>query len=80
MRPSGQPSWASRGDRARWSLAADRSAVLTCRLLTSALVRLLRWASVTVTITGQWQLQITIRSDAFDEATVILPVSVHSPP
>jgi copper transport protein len=32
---------------------------------------------VTVTITGQWQLQITIRSDAFDETTVTIPVSVH---
>jgi copper transport protein len=32
---------------------------------------------VTVTITGQWQLQITIRSDAFDETTVTVPVSVH---
>jgi nitrogen fixation protein FixH len=32
---------------------------------------------VTITITGQWQLQITIRSDAFDETTVAIPVSVH---
>jgi copper transport protein len=32
---------------------------------------------VTVTITGQWQLQITIRSDAFDETTVTVPVSIH---
>jgi copper transport protein len=30
-----------------------------------------------VTLTGQWQLQITIRSDAFDETTVTLTVSVH---
>jgi copper transport protein len=30
-----------------------------------------------VTITGQWQLQVTIRSDAFDETTVTIPVSVH---
>jgi copper transport protein len=30
-----------------------------------------------VTITGQWQLRITIRSDAFDETTVTIPVSVH---
>jgi copper transport protein len=34
---------------------------------------------VTVIITGQWQLWITVRSDAFDETTVIVPVSVHSP-
>lgn len=34
-------------------------------------------APTIVTITGQWQLQITIRSDAFDEVTVMLPVSVH---
>lgn len=34
-------------------------------------------APVIVTITGQWQLQITIRTDAFDETTVSIPVSVH---
>jgi copper transport protein len=32
---------------------------------------------VIVTITGQWQVRITIRSDAFDETTVTIPVSVH---
>jgi len=32
---------------------------------------------VGITMTGQWQLRITIRSDAFDEATVAVPVSVH---
>jgi len=38
-----------------------------------------RYASqaVTMTITGQWQVQITIRSDAFDETTVVVPVPVH---
>jgi copper transport protein len=36
-------------------------------------------APVTVTITGQWQLWITVRSDAFDETTVSVPVSVRSP-
>ena len=34
-------------------------------------------APVIVTLTGQWQLQITIRSDAFDETTVTIPVPVH---
>jgi copper transport protein len=34
-------------------------------------------APVIVMLTGQWQVQITIRSDAFDETTVTLPVSVH---
>ena len=34
-------------------------------------------APVIVTITGQWQLLITIRSDAFDETTVTIPVPVH---
>ena len=33
--------------------------------------------AVTMTITGQWQLQITIRSDAFDETTVVVPIAVH---
>jgi copper transport protein len=32
---------------------------------------------VIVTLTGQWRVQITIRSDAFDETTVTLPVSVR---
>jgi copper transport protein len=32
---------------------------------------------VILSITGQWQLRITIRSDAFDETTVTVPVSVH---
>lgn len=38
-----------------------------------------RYASgaITVTITGQWQLQITVRSDAFDETTVAVPVPVQ---
>jgi copper transport protein len=34
-------------------------------------------APAIVTLTGQWQLQITIRSDAFDETTVMLQVSIH---
>jgi copper transport protein len=34
-------------------------------------------APVIVTITGQWSLRITIRSDAFDETTVTIPVAVH---
>jgi copper transport protein len=36
-----------------------------------------RYASgpIMVTITGQWQLHITIRSDASDETTVVLPVA-----
>lgn len=34
-------------------------------------------APAIVTITGQWQLRITIRSDAFDETTVTIAVSVR---
>jgi copper transport protein len=30
-----------------------------------------------VSTAGQWQLRVTIRSDAFDEVTVELPFSVH---
>jgi copper transport protein len=33
--------------------------------------------SVAMPFTGQWQLQITIRSDAFDETTVAVPVIVR---
>lgn len=32
---------------------------------------------VTLTITGQWRAEITIRSDAFDETSVFVPVVVH---
>jgi copper transport protein len=32
---------------------------------------------VTATLTGAWQLEITIRSDAFNETTVYVPVPVH---
>jgi copper transport protein len=34
-------------------------------------------APAIVTITGQWSLRITIRSDAFDETTVTIPVAVR---
>lgn len=34
-------------------------------------------APVTVSIIGQWQLRITIRSDAFNETTVAVPVPVR---
>ncbi len=33
--------------------------------------------SVPVTVTGKWQLLITVRSDAFDETSVIIPVTVN---
>jgi copper transport protein len=29
------------------------------------------------TVTGEWQLRITVRSDAFDETTVTVPVTVY---
>ena len=29
------------------------------------------------TFTGQWELQVTVRSDAFDETSVTFPVGVH---
>ena len=32
--------------------------------------------AVPISITGQWQLLITIRSDAFDETSVIIPAPV----
>jgi len=32
--------------------------------------------AVALTLTGQWQVQITIRSDAFDETTVFVPIPV----
>jgi hypothetical protein len=27
--------------------------------------------------TGRWQLRVTVRSDAFDETTVVVPVTIH---
>ena len=32
---------------------------------------------VIVTLDGQWQVRIAIRSDAFDETTVTIPVTMH---
>jgi copper transport protein len=34
-------------------------------------------SAATFSFTGQWQLRITIRSDAFDETTITVPVTVH---
>jgi copper transport protein len=34
-------------------------------------------APVVASFTGQWQLRVTIRSDAFDETTVVLPVPIR---
>lgn len=36
-----------------------------------------RASAATFTFTGQWQLRITVRSDDFDEITVVVPVAVH---
>jgi copper transport protein len=36
-----------------------------------------RAATASFGFTGQWQLRVTIRSDDFDETTVIIPVTVH---
>jgi len=33
--------------------------------------------TVTFTFTGAWQLLVTVRTDAFDETTVLVPVNVH---
>ena len=33
--------------------------------------------AVTMTFIGQWQVQVTIRSDAFDETTIYLPIPVQ---
>ena len=34
-------------------------------------------SAATFTFTGQWQLRITVRSDDFDETTVVVSVTVH---
>jgi copper transport protein len=34
--------------------------------------------TITMTITGKWQLRFTVRSDAFDETTVAVPVAVQA--
>jgi copper transport protein len=34
-------------------------------------------SAATFTFTGQWQLRITVRSDDFDETTIVVPVTVH---
>jgi hypothetical protein len=34
-------------------------------------------ARTVITITGQWQLRVTIRSDPFNETTVAIPAGIH---
>jgi copper transport protein len=38
-----------------------------------------RYRAVTASFgfTGRWQLRVTVRSDAFDETTVVVPVTIH---
>jgi copper transport protein len=36
-----------------------------------------RTEDATVTFTGQWTLQIIVRSDAFDETSVTFPMAIH---
>jgi copper transport protein len=36
-----------------------------------------RAVGTTVTFTGQWKLQVIVRSDAFDETSVTFPVEIH---
>lgn len=36
-----------------------------------------RASAVVVTLTGQWQLRVTVRSDDFDETTVTIPISIR---
>ena len=36
-----------------------------------------RTQDATVTFTGQWTLQVIVRSDAFDETSVIFPLKIH---
>lgn len=36
-----------------------------------------RAVNATVTFTGQWQLQVIVRSDAFDETSVTFPLGIH---
>lgn len=36
-----------------------------------------RAASASFGFIGQWQLRVTVRSDAFDETTIVVPVTIH---
>jgi copper transport protein len=36
-----------------------------------------RAVNATVTFTGQWRLQVIVRSDAFDESSVTFPLEIH---
>ncbi len=36
-----------------------------------------RAVNATVTFTGQWRLQVIVRSDAFDETSVTFPLGIH---
>jgi copper transport protein len=45
--------------------------------LTSTVPGQYRTEDATVTFTGQWTLQIIVRSDAFDETSVTFPMTIH---
>ncbi len=62
--------------QAALSLPARHLGPLAVRLVPDGPGRYLG-GPVTFTIGGTWQLQITLRSDNFDETTVAIPVPVH---
>jgi copper transport protein len=73
--PSGQPFRVA-AVQASLYLPARALGPLPVRLTTTGAGRY-RAADATFGFTGQWQLRVTVRSDAFDETTIIVPVAIH---
>jgi len=74
--PAGQPYQPAEVD-ASLSLPQRNLGPLPVRLAVQQRGTYLSAAPMIASFTGQWQLRITIRSDAFDETTVVIPIQIH---
>jgi copper transport protein len=73
--PAGQPFRAAQVQASLYLGARDLGPLPVA--LTAAGPGRYRAASAAFGFTGQWQLRVTVRSDAFDETTVIIGVTIH---
>jgi copper transport protein len=73
--PAGQPFRAAEVQASLYMTARDLGPLPVA--LTAAGPGRYRAADASFGFTGQWQLRVTVRSDAFDETTIIIGVTIH---
>jgi copper transport protein len=73
--PAGQPFTAAQVQASLYLPARDLGPLPVA--LAAAGAGRYRAADASFGFTGQWQLRVTVRSDAFDETTVIIGVTIH---